>query len=52
MKFTSCLCEAVVEASIVECMSLFAEVDMFHEWFPNVTECKVIKEVTPYRGLY
>ena len=48
----SCLSEAIVDAPLVDVLSLFGEVAMFKDWFPNVTECAIVKEVTNYRGLY
>jgi hypothetical protein len=52
MSLVSCVCEAIVEAPMVNVLSLFAEVDLFATWFPNVTSCDIIKQVTPIRGLF
>lgn len=52
LTLVSCLCEAIVEAPMMHVLSLFCEIDLFKDWFPNVTHCDIIKEVTPYRGLY
>ena len=48
----SCLLEATVDAPIMHVLSLFCEIDLFKNWFPNVTSCDVIKELSPSRGLY
>ena len=48
----SCLSEAIVDAPLVNVISLFGEIDMFKDWFPKVTECGILKQVTNYRGLY
>ncbi len=48
----SCISEAIIEAPLVNVISLFGEIDMFKDWFPNVTDCKVLRQVTNYRGLY
>lgn len=37
---------------MVDVLSLFCETDMFKDWFPNVTDCKIINQVTNYRGMY
>lgn len=52
MALVSCLCEAIVEAPVLDVLSLFCEIDMFKDWFPNVTSASVLKELTPSRGLY
>jgi hypothetical protein len=52
MTLVSCLCEAIVEAPLLNVLALFSEVELFKDWFPNVTSCDLIKEVTPIRGLY
>lgn len=31
---------------------MFVEIDLFKDWFPNVTTAEVLKPVTPARGLY
>jgi hypothetical protein len=41
-----------VEAPVLDVLSLFCEIDLFKDWFPNVTECQILKEVTTFRGLY
>jgi hypothetical protein len=33
-------------------VALFCEIDLFKDWFPNVTAIEEIKQVTPIRGLY
>ena len=33
-------------------LALFAEIDLFKDWFPNVTDCKIEHKVTNYRGMY
>lgn len=33
-------------------LALFAEIDLFKDWFPNVTNCKIEHKVTNYRGMY
>ena len=52
LTLVSCLCEAIVEAPMINVLSLFCEIDLFKDWFPSVTSCEIIKEVTPIRGLY
>ena len=52
LTFVSCLCEAIVDAPALDIISMFMEIDMFKDWFPNVTSAEIIKEVTPFRGLY
>lgn len=52
LTLVSCLCEAVIEAPLMNLVSLFCEIDLFKDWFPNVTSCEAVKEVTPTRGLY
>jgi hypothetical protein len=48
----SCLLEATIDAPIMHVLSLFCEIDLFKNWFPNVTSCDIIKEITSSRGLY
>ena len=52
LNLVSVLSEAVVEAPLTHVLALFAEIDLFKHWFPNVTEASVLKEVTDYRGMY
>ena len=52
MALVSCMCEAIVEAPIINVLSMFVEIDLFKDWFPNVTSCDVLKPVTPSRGMY
>lgn len=52
LSLVSCMCEAVIEAPMINLIALFCEVDQFHTWFPSVTSCTIAKEVTPIRGLY
>lgn len=52
MNLISCLCEATVNAPLINVMSLFAEIDLFKDWFPNITDAYIVKPVTPIRGLY
>lgn len=52
LNLVSCISEAIIEAPLVHVLSLFSEIDMFKDWFPNVTECGIIKQVTNYRGMY
>lgn len=52
LKLVSCLSEAIIEAPLVDVLSLFAEIDLFKDWFPNVTACSIINQVSNYRGLY
>jgi hypothetical protein len=52
MTLVSCLTEAIVDAPLLDCIALFCEIDMFKDWFPQVTMCNIIKEITPIRGLY
>ncbi len=48
----SCLLEAIVDAPMMHVLSLLCEIDLFKNWFPNVTSCDIIKELSPSRGLY
>jgi hypothetical protein len=48
----SCLLEATIDAPIMHVLALFCEIDLFKNWFPNVTSCDIIKEITNSRGLY
>jgi hypothetical protein len=34
LNLVSCLCEALVDAPIQNCLALFSEVDLFDTWFP------------------
>ena len=52
MSLVSCLCEAIIDAPIMNVLSLFIEMDLFHQWFPNIASFEPIKEITPIRGLY
>lgn len=52
LNLVSCLCEATVDASIMNLLAMFCEVDLFKNWFPNVTCCKPLKLLTPTKGLY
>lgn len=36
MSLVSCLCEATINAPVLDVLSLFCEIDMFQDWFPNV----------------
>jgi hypothetical protein len=48
----SSLCECTVKAPLVHVLSLFAELDFFGEWMPNITDVTIEKQVTDYRGIY
>ena len=48
----SVMSECIVEAPIVDTLSIFAEVDYMKEWMPNLTDVVVQKQVTEYRALY
>lgn len=52
LTYVSCLCEGIIEAPLMNLVALFCEIDLFKDWFPNVTACDEIKQVTPNRGLY
>ena len=52
LSLVSCLCEAIIDAPLMNLVALFCEIDLFKDWFPNVTSCEEIKTVTPTRGLY
>ena len=52
MTYVSCLCEAIIDAPIMNLVALFCEIDLFKDWFPNVSACEEIKAITPTRGLY
>ena len=52
LTLVSCLCECTVQAPILNILALFCEVDLFKDWFPNIKSVDVVKELTPYRGLY
>ena len=46
------MAEAVVDAPLLDVLSLFGEIDLFKDWFPNVTSTTVINQVSNYKGLY
>ena len=48
----SCLSEGLIEAPLVYVLALYAEIDLFKAWFPDIEECQTIKELTFNRGLY
>ncbi|CDW91698.1 UNKNOWN [Stylonychia lemnae] len=48
----SVLAEVEVQAPLIDVLSHFTEIDLVKTWFPQVTECMVLKQVTDYRGLY
>jgi hypothetical protein len=50
--FVSALCECIVDAPLVHVMSIYAEVDLFTEWFPSINSAEKIREITPHRALY
>jgi len=52
MTLVSCFCEAIVDAPLLDTVSLFIEIDLFKDWFPNVTAAKILQPITPGRGLY
>eukprot|EP00347_Sterkiella_histriomuscorum_P011191 403373399 len=52
LKLVSCLSEAIIDAPLIHVLSLFGEMDMFKDWFPNVTDAKIIHKVTEYRGMH
>jgi hypothetical protein len=52
LTLVSVMSEAIIEAPMINLIALFCEVDLFHTWFPNVTSCTIVKEITPIRGLY
>lgn len=52
LTYVSCLCEAIIDSPLMNLVALFCEVDLFKDWFPNVTSCEEIKTITPTRGLY
>ena len=52
LTYVSCLCEAIIDAPLMNLVALFCEIDLFKDWFPNVTAIEEIKQVTPIRGLY
>ena len=33
--------ECIVNASVIDTLFLFAELDFYEEWFPNIKEMKV-----------
>ncbi len=52
LNLVTCLSETIIEAPLLHVLALFGEVDLFKDWFPNVTECKIVHKVTNYRGMY
>ncbi len=48
----SCMSECIVDAPMEHVLCLFAEIDVFKDWFPQVTGAKLIKKLTDYKGLY
>lgn len=48
----SCMSECIVDAPIDHVLCLFAEIDVFKDWFPQVTGATLIKHLTDYKGLY
>eukprot|EP00347_Sterkiella_histriomuscorum_P007904 403347117 len=44
--------KTIINAPLVHVLSHFTEIDLVKTWFPQVTECKQIKEISGYRGLY
>ena len=44
--------ECIVDASLVHTICLFTELDIFKDWFPQVTGVKIIKQLTDYKGIY
>jgi hypothetical protein len=52
LNLVTCLSEAIIDAPMLHVLSLFCEVDLFKDWFPNVTDCKIIHQITNYRGIY
>jgi hypothetical protein len=43
LTYVSCLCEGIIEAPLMNLVALFCEIDLFKDWFPNVTACDEIK---------
>ena len=43
LKLMSALSEVIVEAPMVNVVSLFAEGDLFKDWMPNITHCHDLK---------
>lgn len=48
----SILSECIVEAPLINVLCLFAEIDVFQDWMPDMTEAVNLKPVTDFRGLY
>lgn len=44
--------ECIVKAPLTDVLCLFAELDFFKEWMPNITSVTIEKQVTDYRGIY
>jgi hypothetical protein len=48
----SVLTECIVDAPLVNVLCLFAEIDVFKDWMPDMTEAFKLKSITDFRGLY
>lgn len=49
MRYISSMAECHIESPLLNVVSMFTESDLFSEWMPGVTECKVQHVVTPHR---
>jgi uncharacterized protein YndB with AHSA1/START domain len=47
----SALSEVIVNAPVVNVVSMFSEPDLFKQWMPNINDCVILKEVSNYRRL-
>lgn len=52
MKLVSCMAECEINSPLINVLALFGEIDLFKDWFPNVTACDIINKVSNYKGLY
>jgi len=44
--------EATINASLIHVLCLFAEIDVFKDWFPEVTDATVLRQLTNYKAMY